>query len=138
MHTRMSLFKDGRNQFFAEDGQHHLSDAGRQFIAGLLRHARELSAVFAQWVNSYKRLVPGFEAPVYVAWSQRHRSPLVRIPLYNPGSEQGTRAELRCPEPSRNPYMTLAPLPHPCREATAPRCELRDLNRSSRSLWGRF
>ena len=65
---------------------------GKAFIAGQLRHAREISAVFAQWVNSYKRLVPGFEAPVYVAWSQRNRSALIRIPLYKPGSEQATRA----------------------------------------------
>src|SRR5438477_12575042 len=103
MHTHMSLFKDGRNQFFSQDEAYHLSAAGRAFIAGLLRHARELSAVFAQWVNSYKRLVPGFEAPVYVAWSQRNRSALVRIPLYKPGSEQGTRAEIRCPDPACNP-----------------------------------
>jgi glutamine synthetase len=112
MHTHMSLFKDGRNQFFAEDDQHHLSETGRQFIAGLLRHARELSAVFAQWVNSYKRLVPGFEAPVYVAWSQRNRSALIRIPLYKPGSEQATRAEIRCPDPACNPYLTFAALLH--------------------------
>src|SRR5436190_10306105 len=112
MHTHMSLFKDGRNEFFSsEDGQ-HLSDTGKQFIAGLLRHARELSAVFAQWVNSYKRLVPGFEAPVYVAWSQRNRSALIRIPLYKPGSEQATRAEIRCPDPACNPYLTFAALLH--------------------------
>src|SRR5213076_802774 len=86
MHTHMSLFKEGRNQFFSQDEAYHLSSAGKAFIAGLLHHARELSAVFAQWVNSYKRLVPGFEAPVYVAWSQRNRSALVRIPLYKPGS----------------------------------------------------
>jgi glutamine synthetase len=112
MHTHMSLFKDGRNQFFAEGDDYHLSEAGKQFIAGLLRHARELSAVFAQWVNSYKRLVPGFEAPVYVAWSQRNRSALIRIPLYKPGSEQGTRAEIRCPDPACNPYLTFAALLH--------------------------
>jgi glutamine synthetase len=112
MHTHMSLFKDGRNQFFAEGDQYHLSPAGKAFIAGLLRHARELSAVFAQWVNSYKRLVPGFEAPVYVAWSQRNRSALVRIPLYKPGSEQATRAEIRCPDPACNPYLTFAALLH--------------------------
>jgi glutamine synthetase len=112
MHTHMSLFKDGRNQFFSANDQYHLSDQGKQFIAGLLRHAREVSAVFAQWVNSYKRLVPGYEAPVYVAWSQRNRSALVRIPLYKPGSEQGTRAELRCPDPSCNPYLTFAALLH--------------------------
>src|SRR5919197_6577926 len=80
MHTHQSLFNDGRNQFFDGDDAHHLSPAGKQFIAGLLRHAREISAVFAQWVNSYKRLVPGYEAPVYVAWSQRNRSALIRIP----------------------------------------------------------
>jgi glutamine synthetase len=112
MHTHMSLFKEGRNQFFAEGDEHHLSDAGKHFIAGLLHHARELSAVFAQWVNSYKRLVPGFEAPVYVAWSQRNRSALIRIPLYKPGSEQATRAEIRCPDPACNPYLTFAALLH--------------------------
>jgi glutamine synthetase len=112
MHTHMSLFKDGRNQFFDSDDGYHLSPAGKQFIAGLLKHARELSAVFAQWVNSYKRLVPGYEAPVYVAWSQRNRSALVRIPLYKPGSEQSTRAELRCPDPACNPYLTFAALLH--------------------------
>jgi len=112
MHTHMSLFSDGRNQFFAGDDTYHLSDTGKQFIAGLLRHARELSAVFAQWVNSYKRLVPGFEAPVYVAWSQRNRSALIRIPLYKPGSEQATRAEIRCPDPACNPYLTFAALLH--------------------------
>jgi glutamine synthetase len=112
MHTHMSLFKDSRNQFFDGDDQYHLSPTGKQFIAGLLRHARELSAVFAQWVNSYKRLVPGYEAPVYVAWSQRNRSALIRIPLYKPGSEQATRAEIRCPDPACNPYLTFAALLH--------------------------
>jgi glutamine synthetase len=112
MHTHMSLFSDGRNRFFDGDDPHHLSDVGKQFIAGLLRHARELSAVFAQWVNSYKRLVPGYEAPVYVAWSQRNRSALIRIPLYKPGSEQATRAEIRCPDPACNPYLTFAALLH--------------------------
>jgi len=112
MHTHQSLFKDGRNQFFDADDKWHLSDVGKAFIAGQLRHAREISAVFAQWVNSYKRLVPGFEAPVYVAWSQRNRSALIRIPLYKPGSEEATRAELRCPDPACNPYLTFACLLH--------------------------
>jgi glutamine synthetase len=112
MHTHMSLFTDGRNQFFSAEDPHHLSEAARAFIAGLLKHARELSAVFAQWVNSYKRLVPGYEAPVYVAWSQRNRSALIRIPLYKPGSEQATRAEIRCPDPACNPYLTFAALLH--------------------------
>jgi len=112
MHTHQSLFTGGRNAFFDEDDQWHLSDTGKAFIAGQLRHAREIAAVFAQWVNSYKRLVPGFEAPVYVAWSQRNRSALIRIPLYKPGSEQATRAEIRCPDPACNPYLTFACLLH--------------------------
>jgi glutamine synthetase len=112
MHTHQSLFKDGRNAFFDGDDEWHLSDAGKAFIAGQLRHAREISAVFAQWVNSYKRLVPGYEAPVYVAWSRRNRSALIRIPLYKPGAEQATRAEIRCPDPACNPYLTFAALLH--------------------------
>jgi glutamine synthetase len=112
MHTHQSLFTDGRNAFFDADDEWHLSDAGKAFIAGQLRHAREIAAVFAQWVNSYKRLVPGYEAPVYVAWSQRNRSALIRIPLYKPGSEQATRAEIRCPDPACNPYLTFAALLH--------------------------
>src|SRR6187397_2226008 len=112
MHTHMSLFTDGRNAFFDGDDKWHLSETGKAFIAGQLRHAREISAVFAQWVNSYKRLVPGYEAPVYVAWSQRNRSALIRIPLYKPGSEQATRAEIRCPDPACNPYLAFAALLH--------------------------
>jgi glutamine synthetase len=108
MHTHQSLFTGGRNSFYDEDDKWHLSDVGKAFIAGQLRHAREITAVFAQWVNSYKRLVPGYEAPVYVAWSQRNRSALIRIPLYKPGSENATRAELRCPDPACNPYLTFA------------------------------
>src|SRR6201987_2565983 len=112
MHPHMSLFSAGRNAFFDGDDKWHLSETGKAFIAGQLRHARELSAVFAQWVNSYKRLVPGYEAPVYVAWSQRNRSALIRIPLYKPGAEQATRAEIRCPDPACNPYLTFAALLH--------------------------
>jgi glutamine synthetase len=112
MHTHQSLFTDGRNAFFDADDEWHLSDAGKAFIAGQLRHAREMSAVFAQWINSYKRLVPGYEAPVYVAWSRRNRSALIRIPLYKPGAEQATRAEIRCPDPACNPYLTFAFLLH--------------------------
>src|ERR671911_336049 len=112
MHTHQSLFKDGRNAFYDADDRYFLSDVGKAFIAGQLRHARELSSIFAQWVNSYKRLVPGYEAPVYVAWSQRNRSALIRIPLYKPGSEQATRAEIRCPDPACNPYLTFASLLH--------------------------
>src|ERR671935_318864 len=112
MHTHQSLFANGRNAFFDADDDWHLSDVGKAFIAGQLRHAREISAVFAQWVNSYKRLVPGYDAPVYVAWSRRDRSALIRIPLYKPGSEQATRAEIRCPDPACNPYLTFAALLH--------------------------
>ncbi len=126
MHTHMSLFKGGRNQFFDAKDPHHLSPVGKAFIAGLLAHAREMSAIFAQWVNSYKRLVPGYEAPVYVAWSQRNRSALVRIPLYKPGSEQATRAELRCPDPACNPYLTFAALLHAGLEGIEKKYKLED------------
>jgi glutamine synthetase len=112
MHTHQSLFRGEENAFFDADDEYYLSDTGKGFIAGLLHHARELSALFAPSVNSYKRLVPGYEAPVYVAWSRRNRSALVRVPLYHPGKEQATRAELRCPDPSCNPYLTFAALLH--------------------------
>jgi glutamine synthetase len=110
MHTHMSLFRGGRNAFYDGEDQYYLSEIGKAFIAGQLRHAREISSIFAQWVNSYKRLVPGYEAPTYVAWSRRNRSALVRVPLYHPGKEQATRAELRCPDPACNPYLTFAVL----------------------------
>jgi glutamine synthetase len=112
MHTHMSLFRRGRNQFFDAKDANHLSPTAKAFIAGLLEHAREMAVVLAQWVNSYKRLVPGYEAPVYVAWSQRNRSALIRVPLYKPGSEQATRAEIRCPDPACNPYLAFAALLH--------------------------
>src|SRR5213595_517531 len=112
MHTHQSLFKEGRNAFYDADDQYFLSPTGKAFIAGQLKHAREISSIFAQWVNSYKRLVPGFEAPVYVAWSRRNRSALVRVPLYHPGKETATRMELRCPDPACNPYLTFAVLLH--------------------------
>jgi glutamine synthetase len=110
MHTHMSLFRGARNAFYDGEDQYFLSDIGKAFIAGQLRHAREISSIFAQWVNSYKRLVPGYEAPTYVAWSRRNRSALVRVPLYHPGKEQATRMELRCPDPACNPYLTFAVL----------------------------
>jgi glutamine synthetase len=110
MHTHMSLSRDGVNAFFDGDDPYHLSDVGKAFIAGQLRHARELSSLFAQWVNSYKRLVPGYEAPVYVAWSRRNRSALVRVPQHHAGNEPSTRMELRCPDPACNPYLTFAAL----------------------------
>jgi glutamine synthetase len=112
MHTHQSLFAGGRNAFFDPDDEYHLSPVAKAFIAGQLAHAREISALFAQWVNSYKRLVPGYEAPVYIAWSRRNRSALIRVPVYHPGKEQATRAELRCPDPACNPYLTFAGMLH--------------------------
>ena len=108
MHTHQSLFTGSKNEFFDAGDPTHLSSIGKSYIAGLLMHAREISSVLAQWVNSYKRLVPGYEAPVYIAWSQRNRSALVRVPLYKPGKELATRAELRCPDPACNPYLAFA------------------------------
>jgi glutamine synthetase len=112
MHTHQSLFTGGQNAFYDEADEHHLSATAKAYIAGLLRHSREIAALFAPNVNSYKRLVPGYEAPVYSAWSQRNRSALVRVPTYYPGKEQSTRAELRCPDPSCNPYLTFAAMLH--------------------------
>src|SRR3981081_1246696 len=112
MHTHQSLFRGEDNAFFDADDEFFLSDTAKAYIAGQLKHARELSALFAPSVNSYKRLVPGYEAPVYIAWSRRNRSALVRVPVYHPGKEKATRAELRCPDPSCNPYLTFASLLH--------------------------
>ena len=106
MHTHQSLFTGGRNAFFDGDDKWHLSDVGKAFIAGQLRHAREIAAVFAQWVNSYKRLVPGFEAPVNLAYSRRNRSAACRIPMYS-ASPKAKRVEFRPPDPSCNPYLAF-------------------------------
>jgi glutamine synthetase len=108
MHIHMSLFKDGKNAFFDAAGEHHLSAVGKSFLAGVLAHSMEVVAVTNQWVNSYKRLVPGYEAPVYVAWGQRNRSALIRVPMYKPGKEKATRIEFRCPDPAANPYLAFA------------------------------
>jgi glutamine synthetase len=110
MHTHQSLFAGGRNAFFDPDDRYFLTPAAKGFIAGQLQHAREICSIFAQWVNSYKRLVPGYEAPVYVAWSRRNRSALVRVPSHHAGAEESTRMELRCPDPACNPYLTFAAL----------------------------
>ncbi len=112
MHTHQSLFTGKKNAFFSADDPFFLSDTAKKFIAGQLAHSREISSIFAQWVNSYKRLVPGYEAPVYIAWSQRNRSALIRVPYYHPGKENATRAELRCPDPACNPYLTFAVILH--------------------------
>jgi len=112
MHSHQSLFKGKKNAMFDAKDKWCLSDVGKGFIAGQLKHAREMSSIFAQWVNSYKRLVPGYEAPVYIGWSRRNRSALIRVPMYHPGKEQATRAELRCPDPACNPYLTFAVMLH--------------------------
>jgi glutamine synthetase len=109
MHTHQSFFDEsGRNVFFSADERYHLSPIGRQFIAGQLRHAPALAAVTAPTVNSYKRLTPGYEAPVYICWAHINRSALIRVPKHMPGREQAARAELRCPDPSANPYLAFA------------------------------
>jgi glutamine synthetase len=108
MHTHQSLFKGKKNLFFNAKDQWGLSAEGKSYIAGLLKHAPEFTSIIAQWVNSYKRLVPGYEAPVYVAWARRNRSALVRVPMYKPGKELATRCELRCPDPACNPYLAFA------------------------------
>ena len=109
MHTHMSLFnKKGDNVFFDNDDEFNLSNTAYSFLAGLLKHARALSALVAPTVNSYKRLVPGYEAPVYVCWAQINRSALIRIPRYTAGQQKATRIELRCPDPACNPYLAFA------------------------------
>ncbi|GAB4323580.1 MAG: type I glutamate--ammonia ligase [Candidatus Zixiibacteriota bacterium] len=108
MHCHMSLFKGESNAFFKKDAQYHLSDVARGYIAGILTHIREMTLVLNQWVNSYKRLVPGYEAPVYISWGRRNRSSLVRVPMYRVGKEKATRIELRSPDPACNPYLAFA------------------------------
>jgi glutamine synthetase len=112
MHVHQSLFKGESNAFFDKDDEYHLSKAGKCYIAGLLKHApeitSEITSVTSQWVNSYKRLVPGYEAPVYLSWARRNRSDLVRVPEYQPGKEKATRVEFRSPDPACNPYLAFS------------------------------
>jgi glutamine synthetase len=108
MHTHQSLFKGDRNAFYDANDKYHLSEIGKNYIAGTLKHCKEIVAITNQWVNSYKRLVPGFEAPVYISWARRNRSTLVRIPMYKPGKETSTRIEFRCPDPACNPYLAFS------------------------------
>ncbi len=107
MHVHQSLFKGERNAFFDPADEHHLSDVARRYTAGLLKHAPEITAIANQWINSYKRLVPGYEAPAYITWARRNRSTLVRIPMYKPGKETATRVEFRSPDPACNPYLAF-------------------------------
>ncbi len=110
MHVNMSLFQGERNAFFDAKDRLHLSKTGRHFVAGILKHVRELTAVTNQWPNSYKRLVPGYEAPVYLSWAAKNRSDLVRIPAYKPGHEGSMRIELRSPDAACNPYLVFSVL----------------------------
>jgi glutamine synthetase len=108
MHCHMSLFEGERNLFFDAKGKYNLSKIAKGFVAGLLAHVPEITLILNQWVNSYKRLVPGYEAPVYISWGRRNRSSLVRVPAYREGKEQATRIELRSPDPAANPYLAFA------------------------------
>jgi len=108
MHVHQSLFKDNINAFHDPKDQYNLSQLAKSYIAGIMRHARELAAITNQWVNSYKRLVPGYEAPVYISWARRNRSAMIRVPMYKPGKEQATRIEFRSPDPACNPYLAFA------------------------------
>ena len=108
MHTHQSLFKGNKNAFFDPKDQYHLSEIAKHYIAGLMKHAREITLITNQWVNSYKRIVPGYEAPVYISWARRNRSDLIRIPMYKPGKELATRVEYRSPDPACNPYLAFS------------------------------
>lgn len=108
MHVHQSLFKGDRNAFFDNADEYHISNVAKCYIAGLLRHAPEITAITNQWVNSYKRLIPGYEAPVYLSWARRNRADLIRIPEYKPGKENATRIEFRSPDPACNPYLAFS------------------------------
>jgi len=108
MHVHQSLFKGSKNAFFDPDDNYFLSKEAKSFIAGLLKYGPEITCVANQWVNSYKRLVPGYEAPVYLSWARRNRSDLIRVPEYRPGKENATRIEFRSPDPACNPYLTFS------------------------------
>jgi glutamine synthetase len=108
MHVHQSLCKGDRNAFFDAKDPYHLSAIAKSYTAGILTHAREFCVVTNQWINSFKRLVPGYEAPVYISWAQRNRSTMVRVPMYKPGKEMATRIEFRAPDPACNPYLAFA------------------------------
>ncbi len=108
MHVHQSLFKEDKNVFFDKEDENNLSKEAKGYIAGVLRHAKEITLICNQWVNSYKRLVPGYEAPVYICWAYRNRSSLVRVPMYKPGEEKAMRIEFRSPDPACNPYLAFA------------------------------
>ena len=108
MHIHQSLFQGDKNVFFDSDDEHQLSITGKRFIAGLLHHAPEITLITNQWVNSYKRLVPGFEAPAFISWAHTSRSDLIRVPAFKPGHESSMRVEYRAPDPACNPYLAFS------------------------------
>jgi glutamine synthetase len=108
MHTHQSLFNGKKNAFFDSRDKYNLSRLAKYYVAGLLKYSREITLVCNQWINSYKRLVPGYEAPVYICWGQKNRSTLVRIPMYRQGKENSMRIEFRSPDPACNPYLAFA------------------------------
>ncbi len=110
MHTHMSLFEGDNNAFFEADDKFNLSEIGRYFIAGLMRHAAEICVVTNQWINSYKRLLPGLEAPIYASWTTGNFGNLIRVPSYRPGREESVRVEYRAPDPAANPYLLFSVL----------------------------
>ena len=108
MHVHQSLFRGDKNAFFDAEDPAHLSQLARCYIAGLMRHAPEITSVTSQWVNSYKRLIPGYEAPVYISWAYINRSDLIRVPAYREGREDSVRIEYRAPDPACNPYLAFS------------------------------
>jgi len=110
LHLHHSLFKDDQNLFFGKNGPYHLSRLAKHFLAGLLKYSREITAITNQWVNSYKRLVIGYEAPVYIAWGRRNRSALVRVPAFKPYKPSSCRLEYRAADPATNPYLAFSVL----------------------------
>lgn len=111
MHVHQSLLKGKSNAFFDPEDEYHLSKDAKSYIAGILRHAPEIVAVTNQWVNSYQRLVPGYEAPTELSWARRNRSTAVRVPMYKPGKENATRIEVRFPDPACNFPLAFAVRP---------------------------
>ncbi len=108
MHVHQSLMRKNKNIFFDKKDEYNLSIEGKRYMAGLMKYIPQITSILNQWVNSYKRLVPGYEAPVYICWDPANRSNLIRKPQYRPGKEEGTRLELRSPDPSANPYLAFA------------------------------
>ncbi len=107
LHIHQSLFMDRKNAFFDGKDPNYLSSVAKSYTAGILKYIREITSICNQWVNSYKRLVPGYEAPVYISWGRKNRSALVRVPIYKPGKESASRIELRSPDPACNMYLAL-------------------------------